>query len=318
MSNDIVPYDEPVFADDQLITMADQAERRIDAVMKIKKVALKVTNANDWVDQNGKPYMMASAAKKIANLFNISWRIDEPKEEPEEDGHYTYTYTGTFSMGGRSIQIEGSRSSKDGFFRQYSYDGNKKSEKSIYERDNRRDVKMAALTNLLGNGITRLLGMRNLTYAELEEFAGIKPSDLGKVEYKKEGKQQQSSVKRHSEKNGKSMTPQEQLKKELTEHCNGDAALMKAVLKQISYFKSDDGEKWIDDIDKAGDKWCNTSIGKLRKLETKKPDEPKVEGVPKDCPKDPNQCSHSGWSDGIPYCGPDGPKCSFFEVQGEL
>ena len=43
---------------------------------------------------------------------------------------------------------------------------------------------MAAMTNLLGNGITRLLGIRNLTYADLLAFAGIKQEDIGKVEYK--------------------------------------------------------------------------------------------------------------------------------------
>ena len=43
---------------------------------------------------------------------------------------------------------------------------------------------MAALTNLLGNGITRLLGIRNLSYDDLEKFAKITKADIaGLVTY---------------------------------------------------------------------------------------------------------------------------------------
>ncbi len=178
-------------ADDFLIQVAEHAERRIDAVMKIKKVALKVTNPRDWTDQQGNPYLMASGSEKIANLFNISWRIDEPVYEEDPDGHYTYSYKGHFSLGSRTTEAEGSRSSRDGFFNQYSYEekeGKKeKKEIQISERTNKRDVKMAALTNLLGNGITRILGIRNLTWEDLKEFANITKDQVTNIQYKKAG-----------------------------------------------------------------------------------------------------------------------------------
>ena len=79
--------------------MAQQAEKRIDAINKIKQIALKVTNAKDWVDQGGRPYLQASGAEKIARLFGISWRIDEPQVVVEESGHFEYTYKGYFTMG---------------------------------------------------------------------------------------------------------------------------------------------------------------------------------------------------------------------------
>ena len=185
MENQLAVYDDnvPAIADDSLLMIAQQAERRIDAVIKIKQIALKVTNARDWTDQGGNPYLQVSGAEKIANLFNISWRIDEPICETEDDGHFTFTYTGTFSIAGRSIQVSGSRSSKDPFFKKYDWKNNVKTEKPISAID-RRDVKMSAMTNLLGNGITRLLGIRNLTYADLEAYAGIKPEQIGKVDYK--------------------------------------------------------------------------------------------------------------------------------------
>jgi hypothetical protein len=185
MDNQLAVYDDnvPAIADDSLLMIAQQAERRIDAVIKIKQIALKVTNARDWTDQGGNPYLQVSGAEKIANLFNISWRIDEPICETEDDGHFTFTYTGTFTISGRSIQVSGSRSSKDPFFKKYVWVNNVKTEAPISAID-RRDVKMAAMTNLLGNGITRLLGIRNLTYSDLEQYAKINKDQIGKVEYK--------------------------------------------------------------------------------------------------------------------------------------
>ena len=187
IDKDVEVYrDSAPIADDSLIAIAKMAEARIDAVVKIKQLALKVTNASDWTDQGGKPYMQASGAEKVANLFNISWGFltPEPICKQDPDGHYTYTFQGRFSMGSRSIEVEGSRSSKDGFFAKYRYEGGQKIEVPVADRDNERDVKMAAMTNLLGNGITRILGIRNLTWEDLEKYAGIKKEQVGRVEYK--------------------------------------------------------------------------------------------------------------------------------------
>jgi hypothetical protein len=205
MENDVTVYDAtPAIADDSLISIAKQAEARIDAVIKIKQLALKVTNANDWTDQQDKPYIQASGSEKVANLFNISWGFltPEPLYEEDEDGHYTYTFKGRFTMGGRTIEVEGSRSSRDKFFAQYDYPENgPRTERHVRDRDNKRDVKMAALTNLLGNGITRILGIRNLTWEDLEAFANIKQADVkGKVQYKSKGKGKES--------NGQSKAPE--------------------------------------------------------------------------------------------------------------
>lgn len=183
--------DLPAIASGALIDIAEQAEKRVDAIIKIKKVALMVTNRFDWTNQNDRPYLMVSGSEKIANLFNISWRIDEPRLEFEEDGHFTYTYKGEFTLAGRTIEAEGSRSSKDPFFKKYDYekqsDGStKKMEKSISSID-KRDVKMAAFTNLLGNGISRVLGIRNLQWSDLEEFAKIKKEDVQGIDYKNKG-----------------------------------------------------------------------------------------------------------------------------------
>ena len=288
----IVPMD-----GDDLMRIAEQAERRIDAVIKIKRVALKVTNAMDWVDQKEKPYLMASGSEKVANLFNISWRLltPEPTIELEPDGNYTYTYQGEFSMGNRTIQCEGSRSSRDKFFSQYEGSGDARKAKSVEDRDNRRDVKMAAYTNLLGNGITRILGIRNLTYADLLEFAGIKKEQLQKVEYKVNPK---ANVKAAEEKKpeGAAATTTDQKQQEQREpgqgdeppageldvfqkleltlrgYCGGEEQVMKGLLKELTKFTGTDGKEHykltVDQFkrDEKGMKWAGST---LRKLEEK-------------------------------------------------
>ena len=49
---------------------------------------------------------------------------------------------------------------------------------------------MAALTNLFGNGITRILGIRNLTWEDLQKFAEITKEQVTTIQYKKGGEKQ--------------------------------------------------------------------------------------------------------------------------------
>ena len=202
MSSEIIEAKEetntlPVIADDTLVALADAAEKRVEAMNRIKKMALKLTNPYDWVDENGKPYLQTSGAEKVARLFGISWRISEPTKENLEGGHFSYTYRGEFSLAGATIDAIGTRSSKDGFFKKYTWEGpegNKKRIELPASEIDVGDVKKSAYTNLLGNGITRLLGIRNLTYEDLKEYAGVTKEMVAPVEYKKGGKAQPKPV----------------------------------------------------------------------------------------------------------------------------
>lgn len=164
---------------DKLVEIAQQAERRIDAVKKIKTMALRLTNYHDWTDQGGKPYLQVSGAEKIARLFGISWRFttDKIQRLDEEGGHFSYQVSMEFVMSGASVEFQGSRSSKDPFF-------SKKHGKEIPPQEiDRSDVMKAAITNTIGNGITRLLGIRNLTWDDLKQ-SGVDINKIGIVEYK--------------------------------------------------------------------------------------------------------------------------------------
>ena len=221
----------PALADDSLLRVAEMAGKRIEAVIKIKQMALKVTNPGDWIDQSGRPYLYVSGSEKIANLFNISWQIDEPEVETEPDGHFTYTFRGTFRIPGRSITAEGSRSSKDPFFKKYDWVNGKKIEKPISAID-RRDVRMAAMTNLFGNGITRILGIRNLSYEDLAEYAGITKEMIEKVDYRKKGSE------------GKKPFTQPGKKSEKTAEAEGEQTIETLVIDVTQKDGETNGKPW--------------------------------------------------------------------------
>ena len=193
--DEIVRVDENTLAPigDSIIQAAEQAEKRIEAVIKIKKLCFRVCNSHDFVDMQGKPYLSVSGAEKVANLFGISWRVGEPVYEVEPDGHYSYTYSGVFIMGNREVDAIGVRSSKDPFFKRYSYQDGERVELPVSEID-KGDVKKAGYTNCLGNGVSRILGIRGLSWEELE-VAGIKREDSASVKYgKKEDQNVNSDV----------------------------------------------------------------------------------------------------------------------------
>jgi len=177
---DAVVEPEPVspLDDDQLLQVAREAEARVEAVNTIKRLVLKVTNSNDWTDQGGTPYLWGSGAEKVALVFGISYKLNEhPTKHNEEGGHYRWEWTGTFTLRGTSILAIGSRSSKSKFF---SVSHGRDIPPSEIDEGN---VKKAAYTNCVNNGIKRLLGIRNLTWEELK-VAGITPENVGtKVTY---------------------------------------------------------------------------------------------------------------------------------------
>lgn len=231
---------------DNILAMADQAEKRIEAINKIKQVALRVTNAHDWTDQGGKPYMQVSGAEKVARLFGISWRIDEPQLLVEEGGHFEFTYKGYFSMGNVEIEAIGTRTSKDDFF---SW-GGKRPPSEI----DRGDVKKAAYTNCVGNGITRLLGIRNLTWDDLAS-AGIKKENVGKIEYKK------------AEMSSEAKDQRTEIGKMILEMVKGDKEAASQELEAYTSFVGRDGKtvpgkKKLEDL---SEKMIPVTYGKVKK-----------------------------------------------------
>lgn len=176
---------------DFLIEIADAAEKRIDAVKKIKNIVLRITNASDWTDQGGKPYLQASGCHKVARLFGIGWSfLGDPIKVREEDGHFRYDVKLSVFMKGQTIEVIGTRPSKDPFFTT-RYKNGQRIDLPPSEIDS-GDVLKSSITNAQAIGITAILGVKNLTWADLEQ-GGIKKSDVTEIQYKKKGETSQQN-----------------------------------------------------------------------------------------------------------------------------
>jgi len=204
----VVHQDEslPELVSDQLLQLAEQAEKRIEAMRRIKMSALRLTDPDDWTDQSGKPDLQGSGAEKIARAFNVSWRIGEPHEEILDEGYCLITYKGEFSMGSVTIEAVGCRYSGEKFFTDRK-DENGKTVTMTPGKVNKGNVRKAALTNCLKNGITRLLGLRNLTYADLERI-NITREMITRFHRKGDKRAEGRSQKGGQEQQGKQAGPQ--------------------------------------------------------------------------------------------------------------
>lgn len=178
-----------ILTSDKLLAIAEQAEKRVDALNKIKLIALRATNAHDWTDHQGKPWLQESGATKVGRLFGVTWKIVGPELETYEDGHFNYTYQGIFKLADIPIDAIGSRQSKDGFFNtRYKWDDVKKKmmPKDVPPSEiDKGDVKKAAWANCLARGITTILGIKNLTWEEIEQHTNIRKNDVTSIMYNK-------------------------------------------------------------------------------------------------------------------------------------
>lgn len=158
---------------DNILYLAEKAEQYITAMNKIMDAALRITNELDWVLIGGVPYLQESGATKVARLFGISIQlIGKPEVACDALGYKTYTYKARFMLKDQFVECEGSRSASEDFFAGKD-DPEKGKKKKKPDEIDERDVKMAAYTNCLNNGIKRLIpNLRNIDIDTLKR-AGL-------------------------------------------------------------------------------------------------------------------------------------------------
>jgi len=206
------------------------AEKQVKILEKILAIAVQRTNQYDWLDQNGKPYLTSSGAEKLMPLFGVSLfetNSEKTYSKDEKGDYYIYKYKGTFSWKGGSIEALGACSSRDKFF---AWDSKAQTFKSLPEVDETNIMK-AAYSNMMVNGITRLLGIRNLTWEQLEKY-GIRKSQVSKVDYRNGGHTVTEDEKKK----------QDEIAKMMLELCYGDQAAATKQLIEITAFKGKDGD----------------------------------------------------------------------------
>lgn len=248
-----------------LKAMAETADDRVKWMRQIMKASIAATNPQDWVDQGGRPYGQCTAAEKIASLWGVNWRILDVKKEVQ-DARYIY-FTRlllTVSKWGRQIEVIGTRKSDDPFFTT-SYVGEGEERHKVIlptEEVDEPDVMKASYTNALVGGITRMFGLRNLTWEDLAQY-GIKREDTQRVEYRGTRGRSRSGPLTDEEKE-----KQTEIRIKLTEMCGGDAKAALAKLMEVSTFKGGDGEmvQGVSSFEKLRGRRLDVNLGKVKSL----------------------------------------------------
>lgn len=230
------------------------AQRRVDVVDQLIGLSLKRTSFRDWMSIENQPYLGHSGAEKVARLFGIKLRNITTAKEWSEDSKgrfYIYRTIGTAELPGGydSIEALGTCSQRDKFF---AWTNGKYRDTVEIDETN---IMKASYSNFVVNAITHLLGLRNLTWDDLKG-AGIDIEKVQKIQYQEGAKK------------GETMLSAESLKKreEIWKICwnlgNGDEAMARTFLKQISFFKSKEGkEVSAEDIKRlTTDKWIEMSL----------------------------------------------------------
>lgn len=172
---------EPMMMEEGMDLIVQRAEKQLAVLDKVLGIAVKRTTHYDWVDQMGKPYLTSSGAEKLMPLFGVcltNTRCEKNFANDDKGQYYLYQYKGTFSWKGGSIEAIGACSSRDKFF---AWDSREQTYKPLSEVDETNILK-AAYSNMMVNGITRLLGIRNLTWENLQKY-GIDKGKSARVEY---------------------------------------------------------------------------------------------------------------------------------------
>lgn len=145
-------------------------------------LAIKLTNEGDWIKHESRGVarysLQASGAEKLANPFGIVWERPVVVKHEREDANgkfYEYEVEGIMKSGAlrRWGWFTGNCSSRDQFF-------------SARGRFDEGDIRKAAFSNFLVNGVARLIGIRNPTETMLAA-SGLKLDRITAPDYSGHG-----------------------------------------------------------------------------------------------------------------------------------
>ncbi len=160
-------------------------EARNRMMERLLNYAIAATHAGQWQMLGDKPWPTGPACEAMARRCAVSW--DKPEAEKrdisdEAGPAYSWTYRSRFFLPGGldSIWAEGHCSSRD----QFLGTGATNNPRALPDVEE-GNIRQAAMTNMVVNGVTRLLGVRNITQERLDALLGPGASEgMGKVQYR--------------------------------------------------------------------------------------------------------------------------------------
>lgn len=223
----------PMDSTGSLQQAVDRAEKYLALNDRIRRMAVNLTNCNDWIDQNNTPYLEWSGASKVANAFGVSVTGTVCEKETIEDdrGKYVnYFYTGTGSWNGRETQETGSGSTRDSFF------GRANGKDLPLSEIDLTDIRKKAMTNFFNRLIKTLLGL-SYTWEEIADITAgrITKDKCQGVSYDK-GKQGGKV-----DQDAKTPEKRSKIRQWILDICNNDKAAAIQMLENRTTFKGRDG-----------------------------------------------------------------------------
>ena len=143
----------------------ERAERMVDNLVKIKRLALKATTRRDWVDFQGAPYLTANGVDAIALLFGINLeglRVVEQRVQQGDAQIIRFVAHITARYGKITREAEGVVSTRNKFF------GRVGGEQKRVEDIDTDSLRAMAGTRAASNAVKKLLGLGGLTWEDIE------------------------------------------------------------------------------------------------------------------------------------------------------
>ena len=227
------------------------AEKSLENLARVRRLALRVTDENDWTDVGGRPYLNSSGAMKVAALFGLSLtdtRVAELHQEFQGNKVVRYVARTTARFLGRELEIEGVASSDEQFFSKR--DGRRLPLSEV----NLNAVRKKAVTNAQNRAVKGILGLGGLTWAEVRS-AGVKTGGVSSVAYagRKSPAQKPS---------GKAF-----LKKVRVDLAAADGVSVERALREYSEVVGKDGKpRWARSVDEMSEAWVRKALEKAERV----------------------------------------------------
>ena len=227
------------------------AEHNIEIFRRIKNTVLKATHVHDWVKMGNNYQITGAGSERIAALIGVNWsetNQNKTYSEDETGKYYIYEYRAKFNFGKRVIEAIGTCSQRDKFF---SVKGKQILPTSEIDETN---VMKAAYTNMVMNGVSRILGIRGITSDDLTT-AGFKLDDIAEVNYRESGEDSDSEAQKRKD-----------IREYLISKHNGNKKEASEELIKLTEFKGRDGNMVAgkNNIEALSAKQIDILYGKLK------------------------------------------------------
>jgi len=158
-------------------TILRESEARAELMATVSRGVVKACHQRNIIDMGGNPYITDDGCEKIARAAGISFSSPVVKEYWDKEGkapEWCVEIEGTGTMFGQTITDFGCCTSADSFI----------ANRKISIPQMRNEVKKKAYANWRGRIVRGMLGLKELTWAELNSI-GFEQGSSARVEYEK-------------------------------------------------------------------------------------------------------------------------------------